>query len=119
MLQVLTPLHQVLPKPDSQVFHDAQAVVSWSYDNESQTMISYDTPQVVSHKVEYIKNTGLGGAMWWETSGDRPSSSEDSLINISAKVLGGDGCKDMEKSENCLDYPRSKYDNLRQGMPGE
>lgn len=82
-------------------------------------MISYDTPEIVSQKTEYIKTRRLGGAMWWETSQDQPISSKDSLIGNAAKALGGPGDNDMEKSENCLDYPQSKYDNLRQGMPGE
>lgn len=110
---------QALPKPNAQVFNDSQAIASWSYDAASRTMISYDTPQVASQKVEYIKNTGLGGAMWWETSGDHPGSSPDSLINITVQGLGGYEGKHMEKSENCLEYPQSKYDNLKAGMPNE
>ena len=82
-------------------------------------MISYDTPQVVTEKVDYIKNTHLGGAMWWETSGDKPADSPDSLINISAQGLGGFGGKHMEQSPNCLEYPFSKYGNLKAGMPNE
>ena len=60
-------------------------------------MISYDTPQVVAQKVDYIKNTHLGGAMWWETSGDKPANSSESLINIAAQGLGGYEGKTMEK----------------------
>ena len=82
-------------------------------------MISYDSPQVATEKVEYIKNGGLGGAMWWETSGDRPGDSSDSLINITVQGLGGYGGRHMEKSNNCLEYPQSKYDNLKAGMPNE
>lgn len=119
MLQMLTPLRQALSKPGAQVFQDNEAIASWSYDSASQTMISYDTPQVISQKIEYIKGTGLGGAMWWETSGDHPTSSKDSLITIAAEGLGEHGGQHMENSENFLDYPQSKYDNLRQGMPGE
>lgn len=119
MLQTLISLHQALPKPGAQVFQDNETIVSWSYDSASQTMVSYDTPQVVSQKIEYIKGTGLGGAMWWETSGDHPTSSKDSLITIAAEGLGEQGGHHMENSENFLDYPQSKYDNLRLGMPGE
>jgi chitinase len=82
-------------------------------------MISYDTPEVINKKVEYIKTRRLGGAMWWETSGDQPRSSNNSLIVKVAKTLGGYENSDMEKSENCIDYPQSKYDNLRRGMPDE
>lgn len=82
-------------------------------------MISYDTPQVVCQKINYIKNSRLGGAMFWETSGDRPCLSGDSLIDIAAKHLGGQDRSQMEQSENSLEYPLSKYDNLRLGMPNE
>jgi len=34
-----------------------------------------------------------------------------------ARVFGSDG--GLERSENCLDYPTSKYDNLRARMLGE
>lgn len=110
---------QVLPKPNAQVSEDSQAIASWSYDASTRTMISYDSPQVVSQKVDYIKNTGLGGGMWWELSGDHPGSSADSLVNITVQGLGGYGGKHMEMSQNCLEYPQSKYDNLRAGMPNE
>lgn len=82
-------------------------------------MISYDTPEVASQKVEYIKLRTLGGAMWWETSGDFPTSHNDSLIRVVVDGLGGYGAKHMEHRQNVLEYPESKYDNLRQGMPGE
>lgn len=80
-------------------------------------MVSYDSPQVASEKVQYIKQAGLGGAMWWESSGDRPSNHSDSLINIVTQGLGGFEGKHMEHRENVLEYPESKYDNIRNGMP--
>lgn len=69
-------------------------------------------------KVEYIKQSGLGGAMWWETSGDRPvnASEGESLIHLAVENLRGDG---LETHENWLEYPASQYDNLMAGMPGE
>lgn len=82
-------------------------------------MISYDTPQVAAQKVQYIKNTGLGGGMWWETSGDVPASQGESLINVVVQGLGGFQGKHMENTANVLGYPESKYDNLKAGMPGE
>nr|OQO19059.1 Endochitinase B1 [Rachicladosporium sp. CCFEE 5018] len=108
--------YKALPKPNATVYHDDQAKASWSYDPSSRTMISYDSPQVAADKVEYIKRLGLGGAMWWESSGDKPRASNESLINLVTQGLGGYGGKHMERSLNCLEYPASKFDNLRAGM---
>lgn len=57
--------------------------------------------------------------MWWETSGDHPAAQDNSLINITVQGLGGYEGKHMERQENVLEYPESKYDNLKGGMPGE
>ena len=82
-------------------------------------MVSYDSPQVAAEKVQYIKKVGLGGAMWWESSGDRPSNDSESLINIVVQGLGGYEGRHMEQNKNVLKYPESKYDNLRDGMPAD
>jgi len=55
--------------------------------------------------------------MWWETSGDKPTNTPESLIKLVAQGLGGYGGKNLMQESNTLDYPQSKYDNLRQGMP--
>lgn len=99
--------------------HDPQAIASWCYDPTTRTMVSYDTPAVAAQKVEYIKRTGLGGGMWWETSGDFPASQNESLITVVVQGLGGFEGKHMEHVPNTLEYPESRYDNLKAGMPGE
>ncbi|QIX00530.1 hypothetical protein AMS68_006047 [Peltaster fructicola] len=111
--------YKALPHPSAQVHVDQRAVASWSYDPASRTMVSFDTPTIATHKVQYIKNRQLGGAMWWESSGDLPVDNPDSLINLVAQGLGGFEGRNMERSRNCLEYPHSKYDNLRNGMPDE
>jgi chitinase len=69
--------------------------------------VTYDTKPVAKQKVDYIKNGHLGGAMWWESSGDKQGT--DSLIDTVFNGLGGE----LEYCENELDYPQSKYNNLR------
>jgi chitinase len=76
--------------------------------------VTYDTKLVAKQKVDYIKNGHLGGAMWWESSGDKPGA--DSLIDTVFTGLADGG---IEYSENQLDYPQSKYDNLRNKFPDE
>ncbi|KXS97846.1 hypothetical protein AC578_7634 [Pseudocercospora eumusae] len=93
---------------------DGEAKASCSYDGGMKRLVSYDTVRAAEVKTGYIKGQGLGGAMWWEASGDRPISDGGSLIGTVTKGLGG-----LETSQNVLEFPDSKYDNLRRGMSGE
>lgn len=43
-------------------------------------MVTYDTSANAAAKVAYIQQRQLGGAMWWESSGDK--AGEGSLINL-------------------------------------
>ncbi|MEE7560728.1 chitinase, partial [Xanthomonas sp. Kuri4-2] len=47
---------------------DAQAHAHWKYDGT--TFWSYDNPALVTEKMNYVKTQGLGGAFFWEFSGD-------------------------------------------------
>lgn len=73
--------------PEDTIHVDEKLLASWSYDNQTRTLISYDTPQVARLKAQYILDKGLRGAMWWEISGDKADSS-DSLIDSVIEVLG-------------------------------
>lgn len=42
-------------------------------------MVTYDTPYSAVAKADYIKQRNLGGAMWWDSSGDR--TDERSIIS--------------------------------------
>ena len=48
-----------------------EAKVPWLYNPNTQNMISYDNPQSLAAKVNYIKSMNLGGVMFWEFSGDK------------------------------------------------
>ncbi len=58
--------YKVLPKSGAQVLVDSVAGASYSYDSSASELISYDTPDIVRTKVQYIQSKGLGGAMFWE-----------------------------------------------------
>ena len=117
-----------LPQPGAEEYVLARAIASYSYDPSARTLISYDTPQSTEQKVHYVASRGLGGVMWWESSGDK--SGNDSLIATvrsprtlgsrllttaqAAKALRQTGR--LERSANVLKYPISQYENLRDGM---
>ncbi|KAJ4323396.1 Chitinase 4 [Neodidymelliopsis sp. IMI 364377] len=123
--------YKALPIDGASVQNDRNVGASWSYDEAQRTMVSYDTPEIVETKAKFIKEKGLGGAMYWELSGDRKG--EGSLISTVSpelivlcriadklqfvKNIGGVGA--LDQTSNTLDYPASKYDNLRAGMPNE
>jgi chitinase len=76
-------------------------------------MVTYDTKPVALQKCSFIREWQLGGAMWWESSGDK--AGDESLITTVHGALS-DG---VEYRENVLVYPGSKYENLKKGFPGE
>ncbi|PVH75450.1 glycoside hydrolase family 18 protein [Cadophora sp. DSE1049] len=102
-----------LPGSNATVYNLKKIGASYSYDASSKLMISYDTPTMAKVKASWIEKMGLGGAMWWEVSQDK--SGKDSLIATVVKTFGGE--KRLDRSLNRLEYPDSKYDNLRNGMP--
>ncbi|KAK6521786.1 hypothetical protein TWF506_001990 [Arthrobotrys conoides] len=98
-----------LPLAGSKVNEDPDVIAAWSYDAATKLMVSFDTPNVAKWKAQYIKAKGLGGAMWWETSGDKVGS--ESLVQAVVDTLGG--TKALDTSRNTIAYPGSKYDNVR------
>ena len=74
--------YKVLPQQGAQQFIDHQSGASWSYDANKQLMVSYDSPEMAKVKTDFIKSQGLGGSMWWESSGDVSSLSRLIYLNL-------------------------------------
>jgi chitinase len=53
-------------------WHD-EAQVPWLFDAPSGIMISYDDPESLGLKADYVRQRGLGGVMIWELSDDDAS----------------------------------------------
>ena len=70
---------KVLPQQGACEVYDDEACASWSYDSGKRLMISYDTGAIAKRKADFVKERGLGGAMWWESSADK--AGEESLIH--------------------------------------
>ncbi len=57
-----------LNKPGVIRYYSEESMVPWLYDGV--TFISYEDEESIYHKAQYIKSTGLGGAMIWDLSSD-------------------------------------------------
>lgn len=60
--------YKVLKDRPGTIYTDANARATWKYDGN--TLWSYDTPAMVTEKMNYVKVQNLGGAFFWEFSGD-------------------------------------------------
>jgi chitinase len=67
-----------------QQFRHPEAAVPWLYDPASGTMLSYDDPESIARKTDYVKEQGLGGVMIWELSGD--DEEQGMLTAISSRL---------------------------------
>ncbi len=65
--------------------YDEAVGAAWRYDGN--TWWSLDTPRTVAQKSGYVREQGLGGAMWWDLSGDEPGELLDA---VEAGLLTGD-----------------------------
>lgn len=112
-------ISQALPVSGSTETNLPAIGASYSYDPSARKLISYDTPEIAKQKANYILSMGLGGGMWWETSCDHSPTGPQahrSLIKTVVDTWGGAESGRLDTEENTLDYPGSKYDNLRGGM---
>ncbi|KAK4099145.1 glycoside hydrolase family 18 protein [Parathielavia hyrcaniae] len=105
--------YKKLPIEGAEVRMDDEAVATYCYHSGRKLLVSYDTVDMARRKAEFIKERGLGGGMWWESSADKEGP--ESLIGNVVDVLGGPSS--LEWRENCINYPHTKYDNLREGFP--
>ncbi|KAG6878469.1 hypothetical protein C0993_006311 [Termitomyces sp. T159_Od127] len=98
--------YKVLPLAGATVYENTTDVSSYSYDPVKQELVSYDTPNIVKLKAQYINSKNLAGSMFWELSTDKVGSL--SLVGTSVGVLGS-----LDTTQNHISYPNSKWDNLR------
>lgn len=58
---------------------DARARASWLWNAATRTFITYEDPQSLRAKMEYVRSHGLGGVMFWELSQDRDGELLDTI----------------------------------------
>ncbi|RBQ79792.1 hypothetical protein VDGD_08741 [Verticillium dahliae] len=100
-----TLMYKYLPLPGAKVEFDPIAQGTYSYDSKTRQLYSFDDIKSAGAKADYLQFRGLGGAMYWEGSGDK--TGDESIVSYVAKKIG------LEKSQNLLWYPVSVYDNIR------
>jgi chitinase len=49
---------------------DATAQVPYLWNAQTRVFVSYDDPQSLKLKADFVKSNGLGGMMYWEQSQD-------------------------------------------------
>lgn len=102
--------YKALPKAGAQEFTDMDAVAAYSYDPSARVLVAYDNPDTTRAKADYIQKNGLGGGMWWESSADCPPASGRSLVGAFTDFMG---VQNINSKQNCLHYPQSPHDNIR------
>ncbi|KAH9475936.1 Chitinase 1 [Psilocybe cubensis] len=101
--------YSALPLAGAQVFENTTDISSYSYNSATQELVSYDTPNIVKLKVQYLESKGMAGSMFWELSTDKVGS--QSLVGVSASGLGA-----LDQTPNHINFPNSKWDNIRNNM---
>ncbi|KAF1978144.1 hypothetical protein BU23DRAFT_654588 [Bimuria novae-zelandiae CBS 107.79] len=103
--------YKVLPQNGTKLYHDKEVLGAWTWDAAKKQLVTFDTPEVAVWKADYLMAEGLGGAWWWDSSGDYPVSSKKSIVSAVVNRLGGP--HNFRINTNNLYYPKSKYYNIR------
>ncbi|KAJ4325432.1 Chitinase 4 [Fusarium piperis] len=103
-------LFKDLPRPGAKAAIDKSLMTIITYDKQKRELVTTDSADSARLKAAYITQRGLGGAFYWEASGDKRGAK--SVVSAVKKSFGS-----LEVSQNLLRYPTSVYDNIRRGMP--
>lgn len=97
-----------LPLPNTEETYDTQAVAAHCYNDENKTLITYDNPQSVNDKLNYIIENELGGIMSWSINGDHPQGHPRCLVDLMYNKLSNN----LDQTENNINFPNSKFVNI-------
>jgi chitinase len=89
-------------------YWDPQVMAPWAYSSSSQMMISYDDPESIQAKIDFVKKNGLGGLMSWDLSGD--DNAELTTV-VSTNYL----MTSSKPSDKPAENPYGSIDNQRLG----
>ncbi|OQR90690.1 endochitinase 1 [Achlya hypogyna] len=103
-------VYNSLPLSGMNEVFDKNTKATSAYDPKTRMWVSYDGPLSAQAKANYIKEQGLGGAMYWEIAGDAPAGSNRSIVTQVVNVIGAGT---LDKVPNTISYPTSLYSNIR------
>ncbi|KAF4581199.1 glycoside hydrolase family 18 protein [Ophiocordyceps camponoti-floridani] len=103
-----------LPLSGSKVSLDPRTGSAWSYDEATRQLVSHDTVESSKLKAAFVRREKLGGAFFWEASGDKTGRRK----NESLVLTMADELSSLDASLNQIDYPLSRYANIRHAMGG-
>jgi hypothetical protein len=93
-------------------YWNEEAKVPWIYNPNTQKMISYDNPESIEIKVNYIKSMGLGGTMFWEFSGDKYGV----LLNTVYQTINDTTSVSVKEDKELKDIAINIYPNPASGL---
>jgi chitinase len=97
--------------PIGQEYIDNITVSAYSYDETQRLLISYDSPETVKTKINYIKSKNLGGVMSWSIDSDVQTTSNRSLSNvIFSELTNGNN---LQITANKIKFKNSTYINIK------
>ncbi|KAJ3936331.1 MAG: glycosyl hydrolases family 18-domain-containing protein [Lentinula lateritia] len=103
--------YKVLPLAGASVFENTTDVTSYSYNPTTEELVSYDTPNIVKMKAQYVNANGLAGAMYWDLI--RINYASTSLVqNVLTEF------STLDDTLNHIDYPDSEWDNIKSNITG-
>lgn len=98
-----------LPRAGATEFVDRDVWASYSYDETTREFVTYDNPDVVRAKCDFVASTGMAGVMFWELSADS-ATPQRSLIDAAYTALDGQ----LDTKLNKIEYPNSRFKNIRE-----
>src|SRR5699024_4905003 len=115
-------INELLNKNGFKYYWNDHAKVPYLYNDDIGEYVTFDNVESIQHKVKFIKESGLAGAMIWELSQDGPDAnllkavSHDLGISSEAPTPEPEEPEDGDKGENGED---NENGNGEDGGDGE
>jgi chitinase len=97
--------------PIGKEYIDNITVSAYSYDETQRLLISYDNPDTIKMKINYVKSKNLGGVMSWSIDSDMPTTSNRSLSNIIFSELTKGTT--LQMTANKINFKNSTFINIK------